>query len=437
VIGRWLSHVTTLARLTVIDATRQRLWLLFVAAAAIVVGFLPGLSAVDDTSRFKLAVVAVTGTLGFVLVLLAILVAAASVRRDVDTRVSFLLFSKPLSPSAYLVGRFMGVQIGLSAGLILLGGISTLVLAWSFSGLPTMRGVNRAVSWEQLGSFGQTLAVDERRTRVQLTGAPGNGMRWHFNNLPRDAGDHVEVLMRVGVRGFSFDDPALDALAQVTAFSSAQTTPRILSLDQQSPYGHARQGGPVPVGQIVVRDRDETRDDLAQDYLRLRLPTDVIAPDGSATIQLTRLEARSAITVTQDSSVLITVSDGHFAVNMLRALAVYLASASLLTAFSLMIAAVTNLGVTFLGGLTLYFAGLALSSMREVADSERTAHAIRRLMQIALEIIPDFDRFTIAARLAAHESIPWNVVLSAWNYYGLYSVIFLVFAWIALRRREL
>jgi hypothetical protein len=437
VIGRWLSHVATLAHLTVLDAVRQRLWLLFVAAAAIVVGFLPGLSAVDDAARFKLAVVAVTGTIGFVLILLAILVAAAGIRRDYDTRVSFLLFAKPLSPSAYLVGRFMGVQIGLFAGLMLLGIISTLVLAWSFSGLPTMRGVNRAVSWEQMGTFGQTIAVDERRTRVQLTGAPGNGMRWHFNNLPRDAGEHVEVLMRVGVRGYSFDEPALDALAQVTAFSSAQTTPRILSLDELSPYGHTRHGAPVPVGQIVVRDRDETRDDLAQDYLRLRLPTNLIAPDGSATIQLTRLEARSAITVTQDSSALIAVTGGHFTLNMFRALCVFLASASLLTAFSITLAAITNLGVTFLGGLTLYFAGLALSSMREVADTEHTAYAIRRLLQIALEIIPDFDRYTIAARLAAHESITWGVVVSAWGYYGFYSVIFLVIAWLALRRREL
>ena len=435
----WFANLRTLAGLTVTDALRQRLWLLFVVACAVLLFVLPNLSAVDEGARFKLAVVAMTGAIGFVLVMLAILVAAAGLRRDMDARIGFLLFSKPLRMSAYIAGRWAGVQIGLMLGLVVLGIMSSVILAWQFNGLPTMRDVNRPVSWEQVGSFGQPIAIDESKSRLQLTGAPGNGVRWRFTDLPKSSAtsDGLEVLIRVGVRGYDMDEPALDALAQVTVLGLGDKPSRILSLDAASPYGLSRGGTPTPVGQVVLRDRDDSHDDLAQDYLRLRIPIDSISADGSATIQITRLEARSSISLTRDTSVIIAVDGGGFTSNLMRALLVMLASASLLTAFTLAIAAVANLGVATLGGLTLFFAGSATVAMREVAETERTAYAIRRLLQLALDVIPNFDRFTIAARLAAHESISWSVVGAAWMYYGIYVVFFLGLAWIAMRRQEI
>jgi hypothetical protein len=435
----WFANLRALAGLTVIDALRQRLWLLFVFACALLLLVLPNLSAVDEGARFKLAVVAMSSAIGFVVVMLGILVAAAGLRRDLDARIGFLLFSKPLRMSAYITGKWTGVQLGLALGLVVLGLMSSAILAWQFHGLPTMRAINRSVAWEQVGSFGQPIVIDENRSRLQLTGAPGNGIRWRFTDVPKSSAsaDGLEVLLRVGVRGFSFDEPALDALAQITAFGVADQPPRILSLDAASPYGHSRGGTPTPVGQVVLRDRDETRDDLAQDYLRLRLPVDVIAADGSVTIQLTRLEARSSISVARDSSAIIAVDGGSFISNLMRSLFIMLASASLLTAFTLMIAAIANLGVATLGGLTLFFAGSATGAMREIVNTDRTAYAIRRLLQLALDIIPDFDRFTVAARLAAHESISWSMVGSAWIYYGSYVLFFLGLAWIAMRRQEL
>jgi hypothetical protein len=103
-----------------------------------------------------------------------------------------------------------------------------------------------------------------------------------------------------------------------------------------------------------LRDRDDTRDDLAQDYLRLRLPRDAIDADGSVVIQLTRLEASSALVVSRNNSALLAVPGGGFMLNLIRGELVLLAVAGLLTAFTLAIAAVTNLGVATLGGLTLF-----------------------------------------------------------------------------------
>lgn len=443
---KWFAGIRAITRLTLMDAMRQRLWLLFLVAVAVLVGAAPGLSAVDENARLKLAVVAITGAIGFVVVLLAILVAAMALRRDIDARIGYLLFAKPLRISAYLSGRWLGVQLGLLVGIIALSFVATATIAWQFGFIPSMRAVSHPVSWEQVGAFGQLAAIDERRTRISLSGTPGNGVRWHFTDLPTGgAGDpDIEVLLKVGIRGYDAETPNLDSVGRLTVQPKATTkgdtaekTPRILALDPASPYGHTRAGTAVAHGQVVLRDRDDTRDDLAQDYLRLRLPRDAIDADGSVVIQLTRLEASSALVVSRNNSALLAVPGGGFMLNLIRGELVLLAVAGLLTAFTLAIAAVTNLGVATLGGLTLFFAGSALGAMREVVSADGTSLVLRRVISLGLEILPDFDRFTVAARLAASESVSWTMVGQAWAYFGVYSIIFLGLAWIAMRRSEM
>lgn len=446
----WFSNTRALARLTLIDATRQRLWLLFLVAVAALVAVTPGLSAVDETARLKLAVVAITGAIGFVVVLLAILVGAMALRRDIDARIGYLLFAKPLRMSAYLTGRWLGVQLGLLLGIVALSLVGTGTIAWQFGATPGMRALSHPVAWEQVGTFGQTSAIDERRTRTTLSGGPGNGVRWRFTGVPVSAigPDGMELLLKVGIRSYDPDNPFFDCLGQVTAWpagaaagagasAGSEVAPRILRLDPASPYGHTRDGMPVGEGQVVLRDRDDTRSDLAQDYLRLRVPREAISADGGVMIQLTRLEARVAVVAQRDSGALLAIPGGSFLANLVRGGLVLLAIAALLTAFTLVIAAITNLGVAALGGLTLYFAGSATAAMREVAASTDTSTPLRRVVSLALDVLPDFDRFTIAARLAASESVGWMMVAQAWGYYGIYTVIFLTVAWVAMRRREL
>lgn len=438
----WFSNARVLAGLMLIDASRQRLWLLFLLAVAVLVGIAPGLAAVDETARLKLAVVAITSAIGFVVVLLAILVAAMALRRDIEARIGYLLFAKPLRTSAYLTGRWFGVQVGLLVGIVALSLVGTGTIRWQFGATPAMRALSHPVGWEQVGAFGQRSAIDEQRTRVTLSGAPGNGVRWRFSGLPVGSlgVDGMELLLKVGIRSYDADNPVLDSLAQVTAEAAsdrADAVPRILTLDPASPYGHARAGTVVPAGQVVLRDRDETRDDLSQDFLRLQVPRAAIADDGSVVIHLTRLEGRSALVVTRQGSALLAVPGGGFLGNLVRGGLVLLAGAGLLTACTLGIAAITNLGVAALGGLTLFFAGSATGAMREVAGAQETSTALRRVVNLALEVLPDFDRFSVAARLAASESVGWDMVAQAWGYYGLYTVGFLGIAWLAMRRREL
>lgn len=441
----WLTGIRALAGLTVTEAIRQRLWLVFVLAAAGLVLATPSLTAVDEGARLKLSVVAILGVMSFVATMLAMLVGASALRRDLDARLGFALFSKPLRRSAYLLGRWCGVQTGLLLGLLPLCLVGTAIIAWQFAGLPTIRAVRTADSWQHVGSFGQVSPIDEARSRLQLGGAPGNGVRWTFSGLPTSgvSASGLELLVRVGVRSFDPFEPALDLSAQVTALPPAAggngraATVRVLELDPQSPYGHQRANAPVPPGQVVLRDRDESRNDLGQDYLRLRLPADCIGTDGTAVIQLIRLEARGAVIASRSSSMEIAVPGGGFLVNLVRGSLVLLAAVGLLVAWTLLCATLANLPVALFGGLTLFFAGSAMPVLRTVARYDDTDLWLRRMLELALSSLPDFDRYNVAARLAASEAIDWNTVGAAWSYYGAYSAIFLLLAWAALVRKEM
>ncbi len=436
----WLRGASALAWLTVVEAMRQRLWLLFVAAVAGLVLQAPSLQAVDQAARLKLAVVTITGAISFVITLLAILVAATALRRDLDARTGFLLFSKPLARSAYLCGRWAGVLGGLLVGVLGLCVVGALTILWQFRDMPEMRRVIAPASWEQVSAFGQATPIDEAREKVQLSGAPGNGVRFRFSGLPAAGPAGLEVLVHLGVRGFDPEISIEEALIQVTALASGSppgASPQLLAVDPASPYGRTRGDQPVAPGHAVVRDRDQSRSDLASDYLRLRLPGDCIGADGGAIIQLVRLESRAALLVQRGSSVKVAVPGGSFFANLVRAGLVMLAGASLLASWTLVCAVIANIGVTTLGGLTLFFAGSAMPAMREVVSYNDSSLAGRRLLEMSLQVLPDFERFGVAARLAASEAVDWQTVAAAWSYYGLYAAGFLLLTWLLFARREL
>jgi hypothetical protein len=436
----WLWGAAALAWLTVIEAMRQRLWLLFVAAVAGLVLQAPSLQAVDKAAQLKLAVVTITGAISFVITLLAILVAATALRRDLDARTGFLLFSKPLARSAYLCGRWAGVMGGLLLGILSLCVVGALTIFWQFHAMPEMRRVIAAAGWEQVSAFGQATPIDEAKERVQLSGAPGNGVRFRFSGLPAAGPEGLEVLVHLAVRGFDPEVNIEEALIQVTALaggSAPGASPQQLAVDLSSPYGRTRGDEPVRPGYAVVRDRDQSRVDLATDYLRLRLPGACIGQDGGATIQLVRLESRAALLVQHGTSLLVAVPGGSFFANLVRAGLVMLAGASLLASWTLVCAVIANIGVTALGGLTLFFAGSAMPAMREVASYNESSLAARRLIELSLQLLPDFERFGVAARLAASEAVDWQTVAAAWSYYGLYAAGFLLLTWALFARREL
>lgn len=433
-----LRAAAALAGVTVREAARQHLWIVFAGVALVLCVALGNLSAVDPSARLKLAVVVVTTGLGFAVTLLAMLVGPSQLRRDLDARVGMMLFSKPLTRLAYLGGRWFGVIAGLAMGSLALAAIGSALIAWRVAGLPEMRRIERASSWQEISSLGEVIAVKEGRKHVVLGGAPGNAVRFHLERLPHAGPEGLEVLVRVDLRSFDPNEAVEYAGAEIVASASAAfTAPTVLALDPASPYGHG--GGDMvgDGGSVQLRSRDESHQDLSQDYCRLRLPGACISPSGDSWIQVVRLEGRAGFSIDQTGTVLAAVPGGNFLVNLVRGSCVLLAQAGLLTAFALLIACVSNLGVTLLGSMTLFFAGNALDSLRDTLTYDDPKAPVRRIMGLALHILPDFDRFGVAAQLAAGQSIGWDMVAAAWVYYGAFAVLFLMIAWFTLARREL
>jgi len=428
------SRVLAIAGVTWTEAVRGRLWLVPVLAAAGLLLAGPRLQSVDDTGALKLAVVSVQVVIGFVVTLFAVLVGASQLRRDLDGRLGLTLFSKPLGPGRYLLGRWTGVLAIMGGATLIIALAGAVLLAWRFGGLPEVRATATAVRWDAVTAVGETLPDRDRRSSGMLSGAPGDGIRWHFSGLP--TGRDLEVLVKVAVQGPDPLDPVRSCLAEITASPTAAGTPIVLALQPGSPYGGATRHRPAVPGKVLMAHRDAFHRDLTNDYCRLLLPAAAIGADGRAVLGLTRLESTTSMLVTHDA-MQIGVDGGGFLANLLRGALVTLASAGLLTAWTLLLASLANLGVTLLGGLTLFFAGSALWTIQDTLDYERPSQVLTRLLVLCRDAMPNFDRFSISAELAAGHAVPWSVVGQAWLYYGTYSVIFLSLAWFALRRREL
>lgn len=429
----WLRGTGAVAGLTVREAMRQRLWLVFAIVAAVFLVAVPRLQAVDDAARLKLSVLAITGAIGFVVVLLSILVGPAAVRRDVDAKTAYTLFAKPLPASAYLVGRWSGLVVWLLGGVVAMALAGVAAIGLQFGSFPTMRRTAAPAVWQLVSLAGETADVAANRERLSLSGLPGNGVRWRFTGLvaPSDPRGY-ELLLRAQVVGATPDLPGGQALVEVRALVDGR--PRVLALDPQSPYGRIE--AHEAAGRVLLKHRDNASRDLGQDFLRLRLPADAIVR-GETVIQVTRLEGRSVLVFERAGSALVAETAGSLLANLLRGGVAIAAACALLSAFALLCAQVSNLGVTLLGGLTLYFAGSAHGVIRDTLQWEEPSQAVRRLLELMLHVLPDFNRFPVATELAAGQGIPWTMVRDAWLVYGAWAALFLALAWVAMRRREL
>lgn len=431
------AGVRAVAGLTVREVARQRLWLLLVAAVGVLLVAIPHLRAVDEEARLKLSVAVVTGTLGFVLTLLAVLVGAATVRRDVEQRTGFLLFSKPLPRGAYLGGRWLGVLLVLASCAGVLGAVGIGSTRLQLGALPEPRRVAAPVERWRIEN-GVPVAVDAREETVRLAGSPqrgrGEGMRWRFEGLPPER--DLELLVKAGIGGYALGQAARQALVAVAAAAEGRT-PQVLELAEDSPYGRTFIGlGEAEAHQVVLRDRPASRDNLAKDYARLVVPREAIGADGSLIVQLNRLEGQSQLALDR-GGVLVAHPGGTFAGSLLRGVLVLLAQAALLCAAACAAAPVARIGTVLLACLTLYFAGNALAYLREGLAVEDYAHGVRRIFELVILVLPDFGRYPVEARLAAGETVEWATVAGAAGYYGAYAAAFLVAGWLILRRAEL
>lgn len=433
-----LTGTLAIAGLTLREAQRQRLWLLLVVAAGVLVAVIPSLQAVDVDARRKLAVATVTTTVGFVATLLGILLGAATVRRDIERRTGFLLFSKPLPRGAYLCGRWLGVGVALTICVAVLSAVGAGAIAWQLGELPRSWSTTApSQRWQIANAAPVALPPDDRP--VLLAGDPsrgaGEGVRVAFTDLP--SGEPLTVLVRITVGGFALGSPVRQAEVAVSAEPGDGASAVLLPLASGSPYGEdlweERASGPQ---RVYLRSRDPGRADLSQDYARFVLPAAAIGADGRCIVQLNRLSHSGRVRIDADG-ILVARRGGGFLGNLARAGLVELAPAGMLCAATLLVVCVARIGTALLAGLTLYFGGHALRFVQTGMQGRDASPFAERLFDLLARILPDAGRFPVETALAASRRVPWATVGDAWLYFGGYTLVFLCGAWVLLRRAEL
>lgn len=130
-----LSAAWTIAASSYREAVRDRLLYGVLLIAALLTGasFFAGSISLDQASR-------VTQDIGVAAIhlsalLICVFSATLSISRDFERRTLYLLFSKPISRAAYVLGRYLGVVLLLLTSLAVLGGLFLLGLAATDRGL--------------------------------------------------------------------------------------------------------------------------------------------------------------------------------------------------------------------------------------------------------------------------------------------------------------
>jgi hypothetical protein len=431
-----MRPVLALARITCVEALRSRLALVFAAAALLVLAAAAGLEALDAGARLKLALVVATAAMAGTSGLLAILVAAQQVRRDLDARHVLMLFSKPVGRLQYLLGRWLGLQAFLLAGSALLALAGTVAVAATQGAAPRLLAVAEPVAWNEVTPLGEALPSPEGRERIALSGPAGGAVRFRLAGLddPGEAG--LSLLVRAQVRG----DLGVET-CRVAVAAAPGTAPegrlRTLALHPDSPYGRGLAGEEAPEGQAALRNREAERSDYGQDWARFVLRREDVAPDGSCTVQVARLESASALLLARSGSLAVARDGGSLLANLLRGTLAVLAAAGMLAACALLAGTLAGLPVSLLAGLALAFAGSAAWTIQDTLVYEKLSLPAQRLLQALQLLLPDFGRQQVAERLASGRALGWDAVGAAWAYFGAYTAILLGLGWWSLARKEL
>ena len=282
----WLSGWWSLTRITALELLRQRLWLLLLIVITGVVIGITTIEAAAPSEQRKLAVAVVISVIGFVITVLAMLCGAQLVRRDIDTRIGFTIFAKPLPLSAYVWGRWTGLTLWLFIASSALAIVGSIALHSSVEEpVPEFLRIAKPQSVERFDAFSRP-QFDTRQALV-LAGTPGDFLRVTFTGLAQR--DH-ELRLRSTIRGSLAWQPTSYAEIRVLAASrqDAESVPVVLS--SQSPYGATWQdGSAVSGGAIVMRNHDNKTPAFDVDYARLVIPAAAIAADGTCILDIVRL----------------------------------------------------------------------------------------------------------------------------------------------------
>ncbi len=413
------------------EAWRGRLWLVPLAGGVLIAALAPGVDAADPGGAVRLLAAASSAAAGFCGILIAALVPAAQLTRDLESRIALTAFPKPLPRVGWLLGRWAGAVLLAGAAGLFIAAAGSAAVAWRAGGVPEMRTTRAASAFERVTGLGEAVAAPQGATR--LAGPAGDGVRWNFTGLDASArGYELLIQARVGAAGGGIVESAPIRVAALTADGALVA----LSLDPASPYGRQPPDSAMPGANCWLSDRNADRTSLAADWARMVLPADIITTDGRLVIQVTRLDPATTLQIAQASCV-VAVPAGPQPMHAARAVLAELAAPAVIAAAALLVASIATLPVALLAALTLAFAGHALWAVQETLTWGESGRAVARMLELMLRCLPDLAATGQGVRLAASEAVTWAQVGSAWLGVAPHLLVLLALGWWALARRQL
>lgn len=414
------------------EAWRGRLWLVPLAAMVLLAVLAPRINAAESGGAVRLLAAGATAAAAFCAILLAALVPASQLTRDLETRISLTVLPKPLPRLGWILGRWWGAVLIAGAASVAVAMAGSGAVAWRSGGVPEARTLGPSQTFNRVTGLGEAVAVPQGV--ATLAGPAGDGARWTFSGLDAEHPERYEVLLRMRARGGLAGSGEATPARVVALAGGGSVLP--LALDPASPYGRAPANTASSGANCWIADRTPDRKSLAADWARLRLAPGSIARDGGLTIQLTRLDPGVSLEVSATSCA-VAVPAGAQPLHAMRAALAELAAAAVVAAAALAVATISGLPVALLAGLTVAFAGNAMFAVRDTLAWGNPSHAVVRLLELAVVVFPDFDATSQGVRLAAGEAVSWGQVGMAWVGVAPHIAVLLLLAWWSLARRQL
>lgn len=495
--SKYWSRIWTVTRLTVLQAVRMKVAIVLILFTLALVAVLPFLLKTDDTAygRIRLVITYTIYTAQFLLCVLTLFLATATLCAEFKGKQIYSLDSKPVPRWCVLAGKWLGVMIIDAALLLAIGGIlygivryqarmpepgrrelaeetpdyvkmqvamiqhenavlKSRVLNASVAHRPTMPDgrpfteLVRERAAEELSERKEAETLPENRSEEWIFDqiarrinnevfvvAPGNAVQWRIKNLPTDLGEDEFITLRFTMRG----------------------VPRPL---RNEIVGYWQMGrfdmdkGEF-TGPMYAENPYQPRAWKCDQAHSITVPARVIDPsNGILTVRFHNLTQgrESAAVFPVTDGIQVNVPVGGFEINLFRALALVFLKLAYLTVLGLLCASFLTFPVASFAAFSIFLISLAGGFLEELVGKahvfgtglvrpgtpmEEGDVLVQWILGKALLLFPDLASYDPVPFLTEGQAVPWGLVgYAAFTIVGVYSVILALIGGAVFHKRE-
>ncbi|UCG34475.1 MAG: ABC transporter permease [Phycisphaerales bacterium] len=460
-----MGRIWSIARLTVAEAIRRKVAILFILIMAAVLATLPFVMKGDNTltGRIQTFLAYSMTTLSFLLCMLTILLGCGSVALEIRSRQIYLTGTKPVPRWQILFGKWLGIVL---LDLVLLGvGVGAVYGVVKY--LATLPGTNPDDAYvlhnEVLTArAGVEMLVPDFAADVERL----YQVRREEGRVPVDDPVVVDQIKRdIGLR------LRRDYLSVQPLATQSWEFTHLLVKREPGQFLHLRYKlsvSPEPPRQVVyyawvVGDRSKDtgevvipRDDKVGIYNEMPIPADLVADDGSLRVTLVNVHPedperyyRAVISFSEEDKPLLLYRIGTFGGNLLRALIIIYCKLMFLAAVGVCASTFLGFPVACLVCMILFLAAAVSGFILESLDMipkwkyiddplDYIGYVFRPLGLALYQIVPQLSKFNPVPTLVEGRAVTLLWVIDAIGKLVLIRVAILgLLAYVLFQRREL